>query len=186
MPIQNQELSQLKAKALSFFNGKNNEYLDKINIAVREARNKKSELTKLINLLPAHKSLIQNPVLNQRFNEILATTSISGITARPDYARFMYFVRRLNEMEHSEFVLKNNPDYCRTILRKMAQDYLLMQKVLNDDKNSVDTKLQAEKDKIFAEYKAVFDRNINTLSNKARAIASKEATLIINQIVSSV
>ena len=186
MPIQNQELDKLKTTARSFFESKNNEYISKINTATANASNKTREIDKLLGLLPAHKNLIKNPVLNQRFNQILSTTSVSGMNAKPNYARFMYFVRRLNEMEHSEFVLEKNPDYCKTILRKMAQDYLLMKKHLEGEKSVICSQLQAEKDRAFAEYQAIYERNIKTLSNKAKAIASREASSIINQIVSSV
>ena len=122
------ELEALLQKADASFSKKMDEYRMRVSEIGNRASAKKAEIANVRALVNAQNGLIRNPVLNQKYQSILSSMVVPSSFAKPSYARFLYYIQKLNEMEHKEYVLKYNPKYCNTVLRKIAMEYLLMMK----------------------------------------------------------
>ncbi len=186
MDIQNQNFISFINLAEQKFEAKYKEYIEKKRNDEAEANRKLGEISNLLNQLSNHKSMIKNPILAQRFLDILNRISQTNISGTPSYAKLVYYLNRLNDIKHDEFALKNNPSYCNTVLTKIAQQYILIYRKLESDKKSIEVQFKAESDRLFNEYKNAMQENAYAVVKRARQYAGVEADALIKQIEDSI
>ena len=165
--------------------------IDEYQIKIRELDNviadRKKEILNIISLLESQKDLIQNSVLKQRFETILSGMSgVSAYSNMPDYRRFLYYIQRLNEMEHPEYVLKYNSQYCQIVLHKIANEYALMRAHLDKAYSDLDKAYKHRLTVLFNEYAKTLMIGYEKASKQAIQIAQVEANRIISELKSSI
>jgi len=180
------ELEALLKKADASFSKKMDEYRMRVSEVDNRASAKKAEIARVQTLLKAQNGLIKNPVLNQKYQSIRSGMVEPSSFVRPSYERFLYYIQKLNEMEHAEYVLKHNPKYCNTVLRKIAREHVLMMKKLAEDYSDVHQAYQTQIDALFVQYSEAMKKAYARATAQAVQIARTEADRIINDARKSI
>lgn len=184
MSVVSNEFQTLLGNARTAFTNKYTEYGQKISAINNDSANRKNTLKQLNTQFDSQQDMIVNSMLRQKFKDMIQAGQVNGFGVRGDYARFVYYVTRLNEMNHSSFVIKYNPYYCQTILKTMATDYLILKKNLEVDLLQIDVTLKKDYDTAYQAYKAQMDGAYGKLMMRATDLAQKEANRIIQEIKS--
>lgn len=180
------ELQTLLQKADESFLKKMNEYRLKVTELDNYASLQKAKIAKIRTLLEAQKGLIENPILNQKFQMILSGMCMTSTPATPDYAKFLYYIQKLNKMEHADYVLKYNDRYCNGVLKKIACEYLTMQKKLDNDLADIEQAYRNKTRVLYNQYSELIKKGYANAMAQADQIAQIEAERIINKTRKSV
>lgn len=186
MDIVSAELEALLTRAEKAFVDKNSEYQTKLAQLGKENAKRKSEITDLLNLLDTHKGIIRNPVLSKRFQNILLTTPPPSYSLPADYAKFIYYARRINEMEHPKYVLKYNTKYCETALRQLAVLYLVIKARLERDFSDEVERYKNQTADLYKTYTEMMKKAFANAESKSLTLAAQEASRAIADAKSTV
>lgn len=185
MNITDKSLLALISNAGNQFTAQYNAYLQELDSLESTARAELARITALITSLEAQLAKVAHPELHKKLIQLCAQTTAQG-KGKPDFEKLVYYIQRLNLIEHPEYKLTKNKSYCNTLLKKIAVEYKILENALLEKHKKTSDKLSVDKQRLYDDYKARLESGKSKVDARTIELAKAESDRVINEIKASV